>query len=193
MMITDTGNHQTWVEQYWDVYEPRTVFTPGGFAGMGFGTCGVLALKLARPDAPAVCVTSDGSFGMFPHAVATAVEYDLPCVWVILNNYTIGVIRDLQRFYMDEREIGTSFRKQSTGELWNPDFAKMAEAMGALAYSIDQPGDISGAFEAALQSGRPAVLDVKVNRDTAVPLIGTWQFPPIVQAEPTFGERLVVT
>jgi acetolactate synthase-1/2/3 large subunit len=193
MMITDTGNHQTWVEQYWDVYEPRTVFTPGGFAGMGFGTCGVLGLKLAQPERPAVCVTSDGSFGMFPHAVATAVEYDLPCVWVILNNYTIGVIRDLQRFYMDEREIGTSFRKQSTGELWNPDFAKMAEAMGALAYSIDQPGDISGAFEAALGSGRPAVLDVKVNRDTAVPLIGTWQFPPIVQAEPTFGERLVVT
>jgi acetolactate synthase I/II/III large subunit len=193
LMITDTGNHQTWVEQYWDVYEPRTVFTPGGFAGMGFGTCGVLGLKLARPERPCVCVTSDGSFGMFPHAVATAVEYNLPCVWVLLNNYTIGVIRDLQRFYMDGREIGTSFRKQDTGELWNPDFAKMAEAMGAAAYSIDQPGDFAGAFEDALSSGRPALLDVKVNRDTAVPLIGTWQFPPIVQAEPTFGERLVLT
>jgi acetolactate synthase-1/2/3 large subunit len=193
MMITDTGNHQTWVEQYWDVYEPRTVFTPGGFAGMGFGTCGVLGLKLARPERPCVCVTSDGSFGMFPHAVATAVEYDLPCVWVLLNNYTIGVIRDLQRFYMDSREIGTSFRKQATGELWNPDFAKMAEAMGAAAYSIDQPGDFAGAFEDALNCGRPALLDVKVNRDTAVPLIGTWQFPPIVQAEPTFGQRLVLT
>ena len=88
-------------------------------------------------------MTSDGSFSMFPHAVATAVEYDIPAVWVLLNNYTIGVIRDLQRFYMDNREIGTSFRKQSTGELWNPDFAKMAEAMGALAYSIDKPGDVA--------------------------------------------------
>jgi acetolactate synthase I/II/III large subunit len=193
LMITDTGNHQTWVEQYWDVYEPRTVFTPGGFAGMGFGTCGVLGLKLARPDRPAVCVTSDGSFSMFPHAVATAVEYDIPVVWVLFNNYTIGVIRDLQRFYMDEREIGTSFRKQATGELWNPDFAKMAESMGALGFSIDQPGDMADAFDAALESGRPAVLDVRVNRDTAVPLIGTWQFPPIVQAEPTFGRRLVLT
>jgi acetolactate synthase-1/2/3 large subunit len=193
LMITDTGNHQTWVEQYWDVYEPRTVFTPGGFAGMGFGTCGVLGLKLARPERSCVCVTSDGSFGMFPHAIATAVEYDLPCVWVLLNNYTIGVIRDLQRFYMDSREIGTSFRKQATGELWNPDWAKMAEAMGAAGYSIDQPGDFAGAFEDALSSGRPALLDVKVNRDTAVPLVGTWQFPPIVQAEPTFGERLVLT
>jgi acetolactate synthase I/II/III large subunit len=193
LMITDTGNHQTWVEQYWDVYEPRSVFTPGGFAGMGFGTCGVLGLKLAKPDRPCVCVTSDGSFSMFPHAVATAVEYDIPVTWVILNNYTIGVIRDLQRFYMDGREIGTSFRKQATGELWNPDFAKMAESMGAVGYSIDYPGEMADAFDAALSSGRPSVLDIRVNRDTAVPLIGTWQFPPIVQAEPTFGRRLVLT
>jgi acetolactate synthase-1/2/3 large subunit len=190
-MISDTGTHQTWVEQYWDAYEPRSVFTPGGFAGMGFGTYGVLGVKLARPDRPAVCVTSDGSFMMFPGAVATAVEHDIPVVWVIMNNYTIGVIRDLQRFYMDNREIGTSFRKHSTGELWNPDFAKMAEAMGAEGMTVDSPGDLGSAFETAFKSGKPTVLDVRVNRDTAVPLIGTWQFPPIVQAEPTFGKRFV--
>ena len=193
LLITDTGNHQTWAEQYWEAYEPRSVFTPGGFAGMGFGTCGVLGMKLARPDRPAICITSDGSFMMFPGAVATAVEHDIPVVWVILNNYTIGVIRDLQRFYMDSREIGTSFMKHSTGELWNPDFAAMAEAMGAGGISVDQPGDLADAFDTALKSGRPYVIDVKVNRDTAVPLIGTWQFPPIVQAEPTFGKRLVRT
>jgi acetolactate synthase-1/2/3 large subunit len=193
LMITDTGNHQTWVEQYWEAYEPRSVFTPGGFAGMGFGTCGVLGMKLARPDRPAVCVTSDGSFMMFPGAIATAVEHDIPAVWVVLNNYSIGVIRDLQRFYMDNREIGTSFMKHSTGEFWNPDFAAMAEAMGAGAISVDQPGDLSDAFDTALTSGKPYLIDVKVNRDTAVPLIGTWQFPPIVQAEPTFGKRLVIT
>jgi acetolactate synthase I/II/III large subunit len=193
LMITDTGNHQTWVEQYWDVYEPRSVFTPGGFAGMGFGTYGVLGVKLARPDRPAVCVTSDGSFMMFPGAVATATEYDIPAVWVILNNFTIGVIRDLQRFYMDGREIGTSFVKQSTGEFWNPDFVKMAEAMGAGGITVDQPGDLADAFDTALNAGTPYVIDVRVNRDTAVPLIGTWQFPPIQQAEPTFGRRLVLT
>jgi acetolactate synthase I/II/III large subunit len=193
LMITDTGNHQTWVEQYWDAYEPRSVFTPGGFAGMGFGTCGVLGLKLAKPDRPAICVTSDGSFMMFPGAVATAVEHDIPAVWVIMNNYTIGVIRDLQRFYMDNREIGTSFVKQSTGEFWNPDFAAMAAAMGAGSVSVDQPGDLADAFDTAMTSGGPFVVDVKINRDTAVPLIGTWQFPPIVQAEPTFGKRLVIT
>ena len=189
LMITDTGNHQTWVEQYWEAYEPRSVFTPGGFAGMGFGTCGVLGVKLARPDRPAVCVTSDGSFMMFPGSVATAVEHDIPAVWVIMNNYTIGVIRDLQRFYMDGREIGTSFVKQSTGEFWNPDFAAMAQAMGAGGISVDQPGDLADAFDTAMKAGTPYVIDVKVNRDTAVPLIGTWQFPPITQAEPTFGSQ----
>ncbi len=193
LMITDTGNHQTWVEQYWDAYEPRSVFTPGGFAGMGFGTYGVLGLKLARPDRPAVCVTSDGSFMMFPGAVATATEYGIPAVWVILNNYTIGVIRDLQRFYMDGREIGTSFIKQSTGEFWNPDFAKMAEAMGAGGIVVEQPGDLADAFDTAVNADKPYVLDVRINRDTAVPLIGTWKFPPIQQAEPTFGKRLVIT
>ncbi|MGH6943525.1 MAG: thiamine pyrophosphate-binding protein, partial [Geminicoccaceae bacterium] len=193
LMITDTGNHQTWVEQYWDVYEPRSVFTPGGFAGMGFGTYGVLGMKLARPDRPAVCVTSDGSFMMFPGAVATATEYDIPAVWVILNNYTIGVIRDLQRFYLDGREIGTSFIKHSTGEFWNPDFVKMAEAMGAGGVTVEQPGELGDALDTALKAGKPYVVDVRVNRDTAVPLIGTWKFPPIQQAEPTFGKRLVLT
>ncbi len=193
LMITDTGNHQCWVEQYWDSYGPRQMFTPGGFAGMGFGTYGSLGVKLARPENPVVCVTSDGSFMMMPGAIATAVEHDIPVVWVLFNNYTIGVIRDLQRFYMDGREVGTSFMKHSTGELWNPDFAALAQAMGAGSLSVDQPGDLGSAFETALGAGTPFLVDVKINRDSPVPLVGTWQFPPITQVEPTFGERLVLT
>jgi acetolactate synthase I/II/III large subunit len=80
-----------------------------------------------------------------------------------------------------------------TGELWNPDFAKMAEAMGARGVRIEQPGDFAGAFEAALKSETPTVLDVIINRDTPVPLTATWQMPPIPAAEPTFGRRLVRT
>ena len=169
------------------------VFTPGGFAGMGFGTYGVLGLKLARPEQPAICVTSDGSFMMFPGAVATATEYGIPAVWVILNNYTIGVIRDLQRFYMDGREIGTSFIKQSTGEFWNPDFVQMAESMGAGGITVEDPADLGSALETAVSAGIPYVVDVRVNRDTAVPLIGTWKFDPIPQAEPTFGKPLILS
>jgi acetolactate synthase-1/2/3 large subunit len=112
---------------------------------------------------------------------------------VILNNYTIGVIRDLQRFYMDGREIGTSFIKHSTGEFWNPDFVKLAESMGAGGVTVEDPADLGSALETAVSAGIPYVVDVRVNRDTAVPLIGTWKFDPIPQAEPTFGKPLILS
>lgn len=193
ILVSDVGNHQAWVEQYWGTPKPLTHISPGGFAAMGFGVCGVLGAKLARPESPCVNVCSDGGFIMMPHAVSTAVEYDLPVVWVIFNNYSIGCIRDLQRFYLDGREIGTSFMKVKTGELFNPDFAAMARAMGGEGIRIEKPGDFAEAFEAALKSGKPTVLDVIINRDTPVPLISTWQMPPIPPAEPTFGRRKVRT
>jgi acetolactate synthase-1/2/3 large subunit len=65
--------------------------------------------------------------------------------------------------------------------------------MAAGAVTVEQPGELAEAFDTALSSGKPYVVDVRVNRDTAVPLIGTWKFPPIQQAEPTFGKRLVLT
>ena len=187
IMFSDVGNNQPWVEQYWDTPKPLTHFTSGGFAAMGFGVCGVLGAKLAQPETPVVNVCSDGGFMMMPHAVATSVEYNLPAVWVIMNNYAIGAIRDLQRFYFDGRLIGTEFKKQDTGELWNPDFAAMARSMGSQGYRIEKPGDFGPAFEEALNSGQPAVLDVVINRDTPVPLTSTWQMPPIPAALPTFG------
>jgi acetolactate synthase-1/2/3 large subunit len=191
ILVADVGNNQAWVEQYWATPHPKAHISAGGFAAMGFGICGVLGAKLARPEAACINVCSDGGFMMAPHAVATAVEHDLPAVWVILNNYTIGCIRDLQRFYLDGREIGTSFMKVKTGELWNPDFAKMAEAMGGKGFRIEKPGDFAGAFEEAIKSGVPTVIDVIINRDTPVPITSTWQMPPIPAAEPTFGKRKI--
>ena len=114
---------------------------------------------------------------MFPGAVATATEYDIPAVWVILNNYTIGVIRDLQRFYMDGREIGTSFVKQSTGEFWNPDFVKMAEAMGA--GGVDRRGPERPRRGASRRRSPPGSRTSSTCGSTATrpcPLIGTWKF-----------------
>ena len=192
VLLSDVGNNQPWVGQYWSTRQPYTHMTSGGFAAMGFGICGVLGAKMARPDVPCINVCSDGGFTMMPHAVATAVEYDLPVVWVLLNNYAIGAIRDLQRFYFDGREIGTSFRKQDTGELWNPDFVGLAKAMGGEGVRIEKPGDFGPAFEQAIKSQKPTVIDVVVNRDTPVPLTSTWQMPPIPAADPTFGKKKII-
>jgi acetolactate synthase I/II/III large subunit len=191
VMVDDVGNCQVWSEQYWEVRTPGNHMTAGGFAAMGFGVCGVLGARLARPHSPCVTLCGDGSFMMAPHAVATAVEYDLPAVWVLMNNYAIGTIRDLQRAYLDGRELGTSFVKESTGELWNPDFVQMTNAMGGRGIRIEHPDQFGDAYAEAIRSDRPTVIDVVVNRDTGIPITGTWQMPPIPEVAPTFGRRLV--
>ncbi|NNJ76660.1 MAG: thiamine pyrophosphate-binding protein, partial [Anderseniella sp.] len=174
VMVDDVGNCQVWSEQYWQTKVPGTHMTSGGFAAMGFGVCGVLGARLARPDSPCVTLCGDGGFSMWPHAVMTAVEYNLPAVWVVQNNYAIGTIRDLQRVYLDGRELGTSFVNEQTGQHWNPDFAKMAEAMGARGIRIEHPDQFGDAYAEALRSNIPTVLDVVINRDTGVPVTGTW-------------------
>ena len=189
IMVDDVGNCQVWSEQYWKTKVAGTHLTAGGFAAMGFGVYGVLGARLARPDAPCVTLCGDGGFSMWSSAVTTAVEYDLPAVWVILNNYAIGTIRDLQRAYLDGREMGTSFVRQSTGEPFNPDFAAMAQAMGARGVRIEHPDQFADAYGEALKSNTPTVLDVIINPDTGIPVTGTWQMPPIPEIQPTFGRR----
>jgi acetolactate synthase I/II/III large subunit len=191
VMVDDVGNCQAWSEQYWQAKIAGNHLTAGGFAAMGFGICGVLGAKLARPHSPCVTLCGDGGFMMTPHAVATAVEQNLPAVWVVQNNYAIGTIRDLQRFYLDGREIGTSFVNQQTGQFWNPDFAKMAEAMGGRGIRVEHPDQFADAYQEAIRSNIPTVIDAPINRDTVVPVTGTWQMPPIPEAQPTFGQRKI--
>ena len=159
---------------------------------MGFGVAGVLGARLARPNSPCVTLCGDGGFSMMPHVVATAVEYNLPAVWVLQNNYAIGTIRDLQRAYHDGREIGTSFVNERTGKLWNPDFAKMAEAHGRTRHPHRTSRSVRRRLSRGdpLQSRRPCI-DVVINRDTGIPITGTWQMPPIPEVQPTFGKRKV--
>ena len=191
VMVDDVGNCQVWSEQYWKPRTPGLHLTAGGFAAMGFGVAGVMGARLARPDSPCVTLCGDGGFMMMSHVIATSVEYNLPAVWVLQNNYAIGCIRDLQRFYHDGREIGTSFVNERTGKLWNPDFAKMAEAMGGRGIRVEHPDQFGDAYREAIRSDIPTVIDVVINRDTTMPVIGTWQMPPIPEVQPTFGKRKV--
>ena len=155
VMVDDVGNCQVWSEQYWKPKAPGLHLTAGGFAAMGFGVAGVMGARLARPDSPCVTLCGDGGFMMMSHVIATSVEYNLPAVWVLQNNYAIGCIRDLQRFYHDGREIGTSFVNERTGKLWNPDFAKMAEAMGGRGIRVEHPDQFGDAYREAIRSDIP--------------------------------------
>ena len=189
IILPDVGVHHNWIVQFWPARRPQTLLNSWGFGAMGFGVCGVLGAKLAAPDRPCVAVCGDGGFMMRPDVLCTAVEYDIPAVWVIWNNFAYGGIRDIQMGMLAKREIATSFVREKDGRLINPDFVALARACGADGIRVERPGDLAGALEHAIKAGAPFVLDVHVDRDIRPPGVGTWELPPLPYGEPVFGRR----
>jgi acetolactate synthase-1/2/3 large subunit len=185
ILCGDIGMHHTWVVQQWKVRGKGMLLQSGGLAAMGFGVCGSLGAKLAAPDKPVVAVVGDGGFMMHANAVATAVEYDLPVVWLVWNNCGYVSIRDLQRGFYG-KECATRFRIERTGELHSADFAMMAKAMGAQGVRVERPADLGDQLRAAIASGRPTVLDVQVQADVTRRTAGVLDFPPLMGSAPNF-------
>jgi len=187
ILALDSGVHHNWFMQFWKARRPQSMLNSWGYSSMGFGVCGALGAQLAAPDRPVVAVVGDGGFTMAPYVLCTAVEYNLPVVWVIWNNFAWGAIRDLQYGLFDGREIGTAFYHGQTGESYNPDFAAWARACGADGTTVTRPQDLPAAIELALTNRRPCVIDVHVDANVRPPSTGTWQLPPIPFKEPIFG------
>ena len=185
IVAADIGMNHTWMVQQWKVRSGGMMLQSGGFAAMGFGVCGSVGAKLAAPDRPVVAVVGDGGFLMHANVVATAVEYGLPVVWVVWNNGGYVSIRDLQRGFYG-REYATRFRIEKTGELHSADFAAMARAMGADGVSVERPGDLAERIRTAIASGRPTVLDVRVQSEVSRKTAGVLDFPPLMGSAPNF-------
>jgi acetolactate synthase-1/2/3 large subunit len=126
---------------------------------MGFATAGIIGAKLANPEHPAIAVTGDGSFFMTGYSVATAYEYDIPVVWLVMDNQAVLIETWLMEDFLG-KEAYTVYMKEKTGTPWNPDIVKWAEAMGARAVRISKPEEIKPAVEEALKSNEPFVIDV---------------------------------
>jgi acetolactate synthase-1/2/3 large subunit len=140
----------------------RNVAHCGFYHRMGWSASALLGASLARGRSRALALIGDGSFLMGGVAVATAVEQDLPLTWVVLNNRSLQIERELMvRAY--GREAFCDYRLARTGELWNPDLCQWARAMGAAATKVTQAKEFAPALRRALESGRPHVVDVDVN------------------------------
>lgn len=192
ILTLDSGVHHNWFMQFWRPRRPQSMLNSWGFSSMGFGVCSVLGAKLAAPDRPCVSVCGDGGFTMTPYVVMTAVEYDLPCIWVVWNNFAWAAIRDIQLGMFGGREHGTAFyRGQDRARPYNPDFAAWARACGADGVTVTRSEDLAGALEQAIRNNRPCVLDVHVDDKVKPPSTGTWQLPPTPYKEPLFGKPWV--
>jgi acetolactate synthase-1/2/3 large subunit len=123
-----------------------------------------------------------------PNPVATAVEYDIPVVWLVWNNYGYCSIRDQQLGYFGAgREVATSFIHSATGAPLSADIAAMARAMGAEGATVERPQDLGEQLREALRSGRPAVLDVRIDREARPTATASWDLPPLPYPLPDFG------
>src|SRR5215472_4989419 len=187
----DSGIHHNWFMQFWEARRPQAMLNTWGYSGMGFGPSAILGAKLAAPDRPCVSICGDGGFTMVSHVLCTAVEYDIPAVWVVWNNFAWAAIRDLQYAYFDGREHGTAFYQGPDRKPYNPDFAAWAHAAGVAGFTVTKSQDFKGALEHAVKLGKPCLVDVHVDANIRPPGTGAWALPPIPHAEPIFGRKHV--
>ncbi len=196
ILTCDSGVHHNWFMQFWRPKRAQSMLNSWGYSSMGFGVCSVMGAQLAAPDRPCISVCGDGGFTMTPYVVATAVEYNLPCIWIVWNNFSWAAIRDIQVGMFGGRELGTAFYPgghygQTEGKKYNPDFAAWARACGADGVTITKSGDLAAALQLAIRNKRPCVLDVHVDAEVRPPSTGTWELPPTPFKEPAFGKPWV--
>jgi acetolactate synthase-1/2/3 large subunit len=152
---TGVGQHQMWAMQYLVCDRPRSFITSGGLGTMGYGVPAAIGAKAARPDASVVCIDGDGCFQMTGQELATAALERLPIVVVIVNNGWLGMVRQWQELFYEERYAETHLTHQV------PDYAQLAEAYGCAGFTVDNEDDLESTLAAALAAGRTAVVDAR--------------------------------
>src|SRR5665213_1875512 len=189
IMVSDIGVHHNWLLGYCKPRRPDSIIGCMGFGAMGFGAAGVLGAKYAAPNRPCVSVCGDGAFFMHANVLGTAVEYNLPVVWVIWNNYAYASIRGLQRGYLDGRELATDFHYPETGERYSPDFAAMARSCGVEGVRIDRAADIGDAIRKGIAANKPYLIDVDIAADINPAGAGIWELPGLGRSKPSIGKQ----
>ena len=175
IICTDVGWNKNGVGQQFDITQAGTIMHPGGLATMGFGSAALLGAKLAKPDKKVITLIGDGGFGTNPSVLATAKEYNIPVVWVVMNNYAFGTIAGLEGAHY-KHNFGTVFRIDS--KPYNPEWAEVARAYGIKAKKIQSADEFKEAFREAINSNEPYLLDVPME-NIPVPTEGIWNINDI--------------
>ena len=159
--ITDVGQHQMWAVQYIRHTKPRSFITSAGLGTMGYGYGAALGAQIAKPNRKVIHITGDGSFYMNLNEVTTAVEYNLPIISIILNNSTLGMVRQWQTLFYGARYSSTDINKKM-------DYVKVAEGFGAKGFSCKTIDEFKNAFEEALESNCPVWIECIIDKDLKV-------------------------
>lgn len=161
VICTDVGQHQMWAAQFYKYSEPRTLLTSGGLGTMGYGLGAAIGAKCGRPDKTVVNIAGDGCFRMNLQELATATRYDIPVIEVVINNHVLGMVRQWQTLFYEQRYSHTTLRDKVN-------FSKVAEGMGAVAYHVTTPEEFKKAFREAMKANTAVVIDCEIDSDDKV-------------------------
>ncbi|HIV53732.1 MAG TPA: biosynthetic-type acetolactate synthase large subunit [Candidatus Mediterraneibacter norwichensis] len=161
LIVTEVGQHQMWAAQYYKYTKPHTLLTSGGLGTMGYGLGAALGAKTGCPDKTVINIAGDGCFRMNMNEIATAVRHNIPVIQVVVNNHVLGMVRQWQDLFYDERYSATVLRDAV-------DFVKLAEAMGAVGIRASSQQEFCDALERALTLNRPVVIDCQIDSDDKV-------------------------
>jgi acetolactate synthase-1/2/3 large subunit len=160
IICTGVGQHQMWTAQYYGFRRPRQLISSGGLGTMGFGVPAAIGAQLACPGATVVDIDGDGSFSMTMNEVITAVRYQIPVKYIVMDNTYLGMVRQWQQLFWDRRYSGV--------EQMPIDFAAIAKAYGAAGFSAESADTLEDAIAALLRHDGPAVLHARVEREENV-------------------------
>lgn len=166
IVATGVGQHQMWAAQFYGWRKPRRIITSGGLGTMGFGCPSAIGAQFGNPGATVIDIDGDGSFCMTMAEVITAVQYNQPVKFVVLDNSHLGMVRQWQEMFYDRRYSGV--------EDSSLDFKTIANGFGAHGITITERSELSDALNEMLKHEGPVVLDVKVEPEENVyPMVAT--------------------
>ncbi len=179
IVVTDVGQHQMWATQYIELNEKKQYITSGGLGTMGFGFPAAIGAKIGCPGKPVVCITGDGGMQMNLQELATAMTQEANVIVCILNNYYLGMVRQMQQLFYGKRYKATCLRRRKNCPNdckgpnpacppYEPDFVKLAESYGACGIRVTKEEEIAPAFEKAKEQKVPVLIEFMIAAEEIV-------------------------